>query len=1136
MNQMKYKAFISYSHHGDALFAQRLQSALEKFAKPWNSARAFRVFRDKTNLSIAPGLWPEIETALAESEHLLLLASPAAAASKWIERELQFWVATKEISHLYITKTAGEIEWDDNACDFDWTKTNCIPPALKKMFSATPFYLDCTQFNFTQSEDADKLSLDDKEFLDSVATIAAKLHGKEKDEIFGEHIRQHRKTMRLAWSAGITLACLSVLLTVALFRENTQRKRAEHQSRIANSQRLAVEAQTLLASDRDPQTALLLAAEALKITEAASEVRTPAAEESIRAALARVGGIGLGPVAFKNSFFKSSQDGRWLAASVDNRTLKLWDLRQANAVSMRVISQDHDFGYLRFSDDSKWLISLEDREIRLWSVYSAAQNPQVLNNDTTVSGVLTTSDGEWLFATHNTGTVTVWRFKDALVQESPVTIQLHQGEITAATVSRDGHFFVTGGADKTARIWDLRKADPWSSPILLSGHTAAVSLIEVSNDGQRVITGGGDNVPRYWRIKTGPPVAILLNKIEKEITWLQLSPDGRWMVSGGEWADASLCDLNAPDPAASYTILSSYGGPVGIAVFSPDSKLIVTAAGLAPDELQEATIPEPIARVWDLSSGVPRPTHQLKGHTDVILNMVFLIHGQFLATSSFDGTIRVWRVQGENPETPVSVLRADNGPAFRMVETLEGFATASTDGNARLWRLTNESLTAAPIQMNTGSSSILSMSGDGQWLFQGGRYFILWNLRPSDPSSSSEVLEWPSDLPRPAKATLSHDGGFLAVGFGEEKSKRLIVLDLRGGLHKSKMVPTSIALRDIVGFSVTDRWLIIEIQNGSGTEDLEFWDLSAPTPTNRVSEFGIPASGLKTTAISKNGRLLAMSHADGRIRLVSLVSPSGNPAASISKDNGDVDELLLSPESNWLIGYGKSDTNVKLWRVSDGSLASSAFVLGGHKKEIQMISVSPDEHWLATGAFGEPLLLWDLQSDNFSRPFVALPSNASISMTAKFSADGRWLATTSYEGGVHLWDLSLGEKLLSRPMNLQGHRGSLLRLAFSPDSHWLVTADTTLEPEKNPAKTCRIWDLKSPTLSDSSVLLPKNGLPFGADRVDISLDGRWLITSSVDGVRLWPLGIQELIHLAERTTGRSFTEDEKRMYGVAIIQ
>jgi hypothetical protein len=49
-------AFISYSRAVDGLLATRLESALERFAKPWYRLRAISVFRDDTDLAVNPRL------------------------------------------------------------------------------------------------------------------------------------------------------------------------------------------------------------------------------------------------------------------------------------------------------------------------------------------------------------------------------------------------------------------------------------------------------------------------------------------------------------------------------------------------------------------------------------------------------------------------------------------------------------------------------------------------------------------------------------------------------------------------------------------------------------------------------------------------------------------------------------------------------------------------------------------------------------------------------------------------------------------------------------------------------------------------------------------------------------------------
>src|SRR5215510_4263044 len=131
---MIYKAFISYSHAADGKLAPALQSALHKFAKPWYKLRAMRVFRDKTSLAMTPELWPSIERALKESEYFLLLASPQAAQSQWVQQEVDWWLQHRSADTLFIVLTEGEVSWNRSAGDFDWTRTTALPLNLQARF------------------------------------------------------------------------------------------------------------------------------------------------------------------------------------------------------------------------------------------------------------------------------------------------------------------------------------------------------------------------------------------------------------------------------------------------------------------------------------------------------------------------------------------------------------------------------------------------------------------------------------------------------------------------------------------------------------------------------------------------------------------------------------------------------------------------------------------------------------------------------------------------------------------------------------------------------------------------------------------------------------------------------------------
>src|ERR1700731_4410537 len=123
---MAYAAFISYSPTADGPLAAALQSALHSFARPWFKLRALHIFRDQTNLAVNPALWSSIRDALDQSQFFILLASPEAAASPWVEREAEYWVGRNGSSHILIVLAGGALQWDKSTVAFAPETTNAL--------------------------------------------------------------------------------------------------------------------------------------------------------------------------------------------------------------------------------------------------------------------------------------------------------------------------------------------------------------------------------------------------------------------------------------------------------------------------------------------------------------------------------------------------------------------------------------------------------------------------------------------------------------------------------------------------------------------------------------------------------------------------------------------------------------------------------------------------------------------------------------------------------------------------------------------------------------------------------------------------------------------------------------------------
>jgi tetratricopeptide (TPR) repeat protein len=215
-----YDAFISYSHAKDKPIAAALQSAVQRLGKAWYQRRALRVFRDDTSLSATPHLWPTIEQALAESRFLIVLASPEAAASPWVGKEIAYWLEHKSAETLLVALTDGALAWDNGAGDFTWSPTTPLPPVLRARFAAEPKWVDVSAYRAGASPR-------DNRFRELAADFAAAIRGIPKEDLLSQEVRQQRRVLRLAWSVAGSLLVLAGLAGWQWQVATAQRDRAE---------------------------------------------------------------------------------------------------------------------------------------------------------------------------------------------------------------------------------------------------------------------------------------------------------------------------------------------------------------------------------------------------------------------------------------------------------------------------------------------------------------------------------------------------------------------------------------------------------------------------------------------------------------------------------------------------------------------------------------------------------------------------------------------------------------------------------------------------------------------------------------------------------------------------------------------
>ncbi|MEO8152398.1 MAG: toll/interleukin-1 receptor domain-containing protein [Rhizobacter sp.] len=138
-SELRYWAFLSYSHH-DKLIAKRLQRQLETYRVPRRligretsagpvPARVTPVFRDRDELHAGADLKASVQDALSRSRWLIVVCTPDAARSPWVNREIIEFKRLRGERHVLALIARGE----PFASDMPGREAEeCFPPALRR--------------------------------------------------------------------------------------------------------------------------------------------------------------------------------------------------------------------------------------------------------------------------------------------------------------------------------------------------------------------------------------------------------------------------------------------------------------------------------------------------------------------------------------------------------------------------------------------------------------------------------------------------------------------------------------------------------------------------------------------------------------------------------------------------------------------------------------------------------------------------------------------------------------------------------------------------------------------------------------------------------------------------------------------
>ncbi|MFG1687160.1 NACHT and WD repeat domain-containing protein [Nonomuraea sp. NPDC049269] len=273
------------------------------------------------------------------------------------------------------------------------------------------------------------------------------------------------------------------------------------------------------------------------------------------------------------------------------------------------------------------------------------------------------------------------------------------------------------------------------------------------------------------------------------------------------------------------------------------------------------------------------------------------------------------------------------------------------------------------------------------------------------------------------------------------------------------------------------------------------WDVATHrphgTPMGRPDNGPQLSSIIQEVAFSRDGKTLATAgNVTARLWDTATSRQIGTPFARHAKG---VTGVAISPDGATLatVGY---DRTARLWNIATRKQTG---VLKERSALFNAIAFSPDGTRLATAGSGGRTVLWDTAS---RQQLVALADNLSGVARVAFSPDGKLLAAASDDGVVRLADPQVHLQI-GTPMPAQG------AVALSPDGRTLAAGAGS--DDKDPA--IQLWDVA--TQRPIGPPLRPKGARRSVATIGFTPDGRTLLTSHSDGLRLWDLASRrELVH------------------------